>query len=79
MECIVDGTEEKTFWICPNRKHLDEEKTNEKIPKFYSYKHMHDEGWRVTKDKRFSERGNMVAVCPECVKEFEKENKFNWK
>ena len=76
-----DGRRE--HWMCPSNLHqklevfaqADGERT---IPEYYSFTHAKDDGWIFTKDKKFSMRGDMVAVCPKCVKYLETTEGITW-
>ena len=72
MEVYESPSGHFLLFKCANRKHMEEEPNDKSIPKFYNYKHAFDEGWRFTKDKRWSIDGKHVVVCPTCAKE------INW-
>lgn len=64
---IQDGENKpSSFYKCANLGCIAAD-PEEKIPTEYTGQQARDKGWRFTRDKRFSENGDLVGVCPTCA------------
>ncbi len=64
---IIGETDQRVLFICPNLNHRYEIFSRNKAPRFHSVKHAQDAGWIFTTDSFWNRKGDVVAVCPECV------------